>query len=81
MKLFSDHCDFEEKWKTQLSRHMKSIYKGIVFPCDQCAYKATWKDNLLHTSDTQVIIIMQVSSSLVINVLSGQHGRENYSHI
>ena len=41
MKFCYDQCDFEAKWKTQSSKDMKSIYKGIVFPCDQCAYKAT----------------------------------------
>ena len=37
---------------------MKSIHKCIVFSCDQCAYKATQKDNLLQHIKSILQIVM-----------------------
>ena len=33
--------------RRNLSTHIKAIHDGVKFPCDQCDYKATWKQHLL----------------------------------
>ena len=67
-------CEYKAKQRSDLSRHTKSIHEGVKFPCEQCNYKATWKKDLLR----HIKSIHQVSSFLVLNVITRQQRREVY---
>ena len=42
-----DICGKEYKL-CSLKSHIDAEHKGIKYPCDQCGYEATRKENLLH---------------------------------
>ena len=41
-----NQCRYKAKQNGDISRHIKSIHKGVKFPCDLCDYKATQKGDL-----------------------------------
>ena len=40
------HCDYEAKWPSNLTKHVEAIHEGVRYPCNQCSYKATETGNL-----------------------------------
>ena len=50
LKLHGRHkraeCDFVAKRLNNLSKHVRSVHEGVVYPCEKCQYYSTRKYNL-----------------------------------
>ena len=61
------HCDYEAKWPSNLTKHVEAIHEGVRYPCNQCSYKATETGNL--QSQFMKVYIIHVANVIIKQLL------------
>ena len=63
-----EKCNKQFSFEVGLCQHKASVHVNVTYSCDQCEYKANWKDNLKHIESTHEIVTHSCDRMINVNL-------------